>query len=664
MPSRFLYGVTYYPEHWPRSFWARDLDRMARAGMNVVRMGEGAWSYWEPREGEFQFELFDEVIDLCAKRDIRVILGTPTYCAPAWVSQQYPEVLRWNYDRIPMAHGSRRNLNYTSSKYFELSDKLCTALASHYAKHKSVISWQLDNEFNCHMDVSYAPSDTIAFRAWLRAKYRTLDALNDAWGTKFWSQTYTDWDQLDLPHPTATYHNPTQLLDESRFVSDCAVRLAERQAKILRKHNPRWQITHNGLFPNMNGPDLARPLDFFSHDHYPLFWADWPGPAAKLVEARSLTFPYAIMEQQAGPGGQMSYLHRTALPGEMALWATQSVAHGADQLLFFTWRTCPFGSEQHWHGLIDQDDRDGRRLREATELGAQFDRLPEDFLDAAPTKDVAVLRDFDNDVNEQRVNTYTGAGRWGAQRWVETLSRSHVPVDVVWANSSLAGYRTVIAGHLKIVDDSLAKKLIAFARSGGTLVLGAQSGLMDRNAHIRQTPAPGPFAAALGATVDEWTTIADKSSKPFWFERGGEVQAIAFAESLRPTAKDVQVLARWQGDPLFGNAPAIVSRKVGKGRIVYVGAYLTRESTDAVRESLDLGTPVVQASDRVESVLRRGKRADYLVLLNHANDPHDVLGLPAKSRVLAGSLAKRDGTTATLAPFGTAVLALPRGRRR
>jgi beta-galactosidase len=660
--SRFLYGVTYYPEHWPRSMWARDLDRIVQAGMNVVRMGEGAWSYWEPREGEYQFDLFDEVIDLCAERRIRVILGTPTYCAPAWVSHRYPEVLRWNYNRVPMAHGSRRNFNYTSPKYMELSDRITTALAKQYAEHKAVVGWQVDNEFNCHMDASYAPTDTLAFRAWLRAKYKSINALNDAWGTKFWSQTYDDWAQLDLPHPTATYHNPTHLLDESRFISDCVVRFGARQAKILRTHNARWQITHNGLFPNIDGPALAKTLDYFSHDHYPLFWKDWRGPAAKLVETRSLSCPFAIMEQQAGPGGQMQYLHRTPLSGEMALWAMQCVAHGADKLLFFTWRTCPFGSEQHWHGLIDQDNRDTRRLREATRLGGEFAKLPDDFLDATSARDVAVLRDFDNDVNETRINSYTGAGRWGSHRWVEGLSRAHVSVDIVWPDSGLSGYQTLVAPHPKVIDDALAKRLLSFARAGGTLVLGAQSGLMDRNAHIRQTPAPGPFAKDLGATVDEWTTIADGERRPFWFDAGPESHAIAFAESLRVTARDTQVLACWQGDPLFGSAPAIVSRKLGKGTVVYIGAYLDAAAIEQLRELLLIGMPVVQASERVESVLRQGKRMDYLALLNHANEPQQVLGLPGSARLIAGSFLNRDGATATLAPFATVVLGMKRPR--
>src|SRR5450432_2859923 len=155
MFDRFYLGVCYYPEHWPANRHESDFRRMKEAGIDLVRMGEGAWNYWEPREGKFQFDLFDRAIELCAKFKIDVILGTPTYCGPAWIATQYPETLRWDFQRRPMAHGSRRNFNYTSPKYLELSDRICTALAEHYRDERQVIAWQLDNEFNCHMDVSY-----------------------------------------------------------------------------------------------------------------------------------------------------------------------------------------------------------------------------------------------------------------------------------------------------------------------------------------------------------------------------------------------------------------------------------------------------------------------------------------------------------------------------
>ena len=655
MGNRFRVGVTYYPEHWPAENWPRDLDRIKAAGMNVVRLGEGAWWYWEPSEGRYQFDLFDRVIDLCRERDVAVIMGTPTYCGPAWIATKYPDVLRWNIDRVPMAHGSRRNFNYTSAKYLELSDGICRALAKHYAGEPQIVAWQLDNEFNCHMDVSYAPSDTAAFRTWLAEKYGSLAAFNDAWGTRFWSQIYSDWDQVDLPAPTPTYHNPTQLLDESRFISDCVVRFARRQAEILRTHNASWKITHNGLFENVNGPDLAKELDFFSHDHYPLFWSDWSEFSQKLIQSRSLTFPFAIMEQQAGPGGQMSYLHRTPEPGELRLWTYQSVAHGADQLLYFTWRTCPFGSEQHWHGLIDADGKDTRRLAEATTTASELMSLPDAFLDAVPAKAVGILRDYDVDVSERRINTYTHDGRWGASRWTAAFAKRHVPVDHVWPGDDFEGYKVIVAAHQKIVDDALVAKLTAFVERGGTLVIGAEAGTHDRNLHVRQTASP--LTTLAGVEVEDWTTLAKGERRTLSFD-GATVEAIAFAERLRPTT--ATPWGRWLDDGLLGGGVAATRRSLGAGAAVYVGAYLDQTGTDALAAwiAVDVHDPLVEASESVECVVRAKGGVRYLSLLNHSAIEQVVSDLPAAAATLCGP-APSNGTL-TLPPYGVAIVASTR----
>jgi beta-galactosidase len=656
MFKKFQLGVCYYPEHWPASGHASDFRRMKENGIDVVRMGEGAWSYFEPEEGRFQFDLFDRAIELCRRNGIKVIFGTPTYCGPAWIAAKYPEVLRWNFQRIPMAHGSRRNFNYTSPKYIELSNRICTALAEHYAGEKQIIAWQLDNEFNCHMDVSYSPSDTIAFRVWLRAKYQTLEKLNRAWGTAFWSQTYSGWEQIDLPHPTSAPPNPTQILDESRFISDAVVAFAGRQARILRKHNEDWLITHNGLFGNVDGLELVKRLDFFSHDQYPLFMDSWPGRAEGLVQARSLSFPYAILEQQSGPGGQMGYLQRTPRAGEIRLWAWQSVAHGAKLLSFFLWRTCPFGAEQHWHGLIDQDNKSGRRLAEAKEFGREARGLPGEFFDAPPAKIAAVLRDFDNEINERRISTYTKTGAGEPVRWIGALSTAHVPVDYVWPDSSFAGYRLLILPHQKMVSQSLVEKLEKYVRAGGTLVLGAQSGLKDLNCHIVKKTPPGLLSKLAGVEIEDWTTLPANETRAARLLTGQDIAMEVFVERIHPTAADI--LARWSGgDSLLGDSAAITVNRLGKGAVYYFGGYCSAAAIEGLVEYLRgelMISPSVSAPAEVEAVIRSGRRKTYIVLLNHSQRVQRVAGLVGME-LLSGK--KCDGEI-VLEPFGVGIVAI------
>ncbi|HEV7302273.1 MAG TPA: beta-galactosidase [Tepidisphaeraceae bacterium] len=645
MLDRFHYGVCYYPEHWDASRHASDIARIAAAGFNVVRLGEGAWSYWEPQEGRYQFEMFDRVIDLCRKHKVKVIMGTPTYAGPAWVAKNYPEVLRWNFNRQPMAHGSRRNYNYTSQKYLDLSDRLVTALAEHYEGDDQILAWQLDNEFNCHMDVSYAPSDTLAFRAWCKGKYKTLEKLNDAWGTRFWSQTYDAWDQIDLPHPTATYQNPHAQLDEVRFISDTVVAFAKRQADILRAHDRKWKITHNGLFKNIDGPKLAAELDFFSHDQYPHFNndGDWWSYAFPLQQARSLSFPYAVLEQQSGPGGQMHYLLRTPRPGQMRLYAWQSVVHGANGVLYFRWRTCPYGSEQHWHGILDQDDRDNRRLSEAVQAGKEFLALPKEFLAAKPVKAIAVLRDFDNETNEGRINTYVKEGAWESARWLHEAGRRHLSVDQVWPATDWAGYRLLVAPHMKIVTKAIAKKMTDYVTAGGTLVLGAQSGLHDDRLHIVEMPLPGLLRKLAGVEVEDWTTLSDNETRDARLASGATLPFNAFVERLRPLA--ATPLAWWTGsDALLGESPAVTVNRVGKGRVYYVGGYATPAAVAALLTHLTAELslePMAQASQSVEMIARSNGKRRYLALLNHAAGGQRVHGLLGAKIISGnGTLAK------------------------
>lgn len=653
----FYYGCAYYPEAWPESRWADDLARMAEAGFNVVRLGEGAWSYWEPTEGVYQFELFDRVIDLCRNNGIKVIMGTPTYAAPAWVSTTYPDVLRADFNRIPMKHGGRRNLNYTSPKYLELSDKICTALAGHYKSEKLILGWQLDNEFNCHMDVSYAASDTVAFRAWLKQKYKSLEKLNAAWGTSFWSQTYTDWEQLDLPHPTVAYMNPHQLLDETRFISDCVVRFAARQAAILRAHQPRWKITHNGLFSNIDPPKLRATLDFWSHDQYPLFWADgdWPGYGSKLVEARSMSEPFAIMEQQSGPGGQMSYLHRTPRPGEMRQWAWQSIAHGAGTFLYFRWRTCPYGAEQHWHGLLDPDNRDNRRLCEAKAIGQEIRRLPKAFFDAKVTRAVGVLRDYDCEANDRRINTYNKEGHWEAHRFASAFMRQHVPTDFLWNTADLTGYRLIVAPHLAIVPKQTLKHLTAFVKAGGTLVLGAQTGTMTADLHLIEDDAPAILKSLAGVEVEEWTTLPTGEPRSATFADGTSIALNTVVERLR--LRGATALAHWSGDDtLLEKSPAISLRKLGKGQVIHVGGYALADATKdlAIRliEWAKLES-IAKASDKVELLERTTGGKRFITALNYSTSEEAVRGLPRGENLLSGEAVENE---LTLPPYGVAII--------
>ncbi|MBD5458333.1 MAG: cellulase family glycosylhydrolase, partial [Lachnospiraceae bacterium] len=243
-------GTCYYPEHWSENLWASDLERMKDTGIRVIRIAEFAWSKIEPRENEYDFSFFDRFLKLCLEKEMKVIFSTPTATPPAWLTEAHEEVLNARIDGVLYRHGSRKHYNYNSPVYQEYCRKIVTQSAMHYGPHPAVIGWQIDNELNCELRDFYSEADDAAFRVFLREKYETLGALNAAWGTVFWNQTYTDWKEVHLPRPVpADGVNPHLKLDYYRFLAESTFRFCKMQADILRSYcKPGDFITTNGMF--------------------------------------------------------------------------------------------------------------------------------------------------------------------------------------------------------------------------------------------------------------------------------------------------------------------------------------------------------------------------------------------------------------------------------
>jgi beta-galactosidase len=399
------------------------------------------------------------------------------------------------------------------------------------------------------------------------------------------------------------------------------VRFAARQAAILREANPRWEITHNALFSNVNGPDLVRQLDFFSHDHYPLFHnGDWVAAAVGLIQARSLSSPFCIMEHQSGPGGQMEYLHRTLEPGELKRLAFQSVAHGTRALLYFNWRTCPFGSEQHWYGLQDQDGRPTRRLREAEELGREIRSAAHVFEGQVPVKVAAVVKDFDSDNNDYRVDKYLQPRGQGGQ-FAAWLTRRHIPVDQVWSNGSndWSDYRLLIVPNIQMVTPPLLARLEKYVAGGGTLVITARSGIKDGNGHMLTRPYPGSLAELAGVRVAEWTTL----TQPVGIDLDGmAAKFTGYAETLE--AVDSKVLARHDGSySLLATAPAVTVREAGKARVIYVGGLIEERSTGVLLDAV-LRIAGVEPTLAVPEDVELVEYEKHLVMINHTRSDQAI----------------------------------------
>jgi beta-galactosidase len=682
----FLLGVCYYPEHWERSMWDEDFRRMKEMGFNVVRMAETAWNILEPEEGVYAFELFDEAISLCEKHGLKVMMCTPTYAPPAWLTSKYPEVLRRTFNGIVMEHGSRRHYNYTSEIYHTLTRKIVKALAEHYKGFSSVIGWQIDNEFNCHMDVSFADSDHAAFRQWCKAKYETLEALNQAWGLAFWAQTYTEWEQVFLPRPTPTFHNPGYLLDFYRFTSDITVAYGKMQYDILKEHAPHQFITHNGLFQNIDNYALTQQaVDFISYDSYPGFQLnrqDLPAHfrdrmhGRNLSRVRGLSSKFMILEQQAGPGGQSGnalnqygfgdYLQPTPKPGQMRLWAWQSIAHGADGLLFFRWRTCTVGAESLWHGLNHYGNQPHRRLDEARRLADEIAVAGKLMLQSSFAPTAAILYDYDNDSNS-KVEGYIGSEEWKSEEGIyQSLTERHLLTDMLSMPRTrkaeeLYSYKVLFYPNAQLLELEDVERLTRYVAQGGILVLGPRSGYKDRSNRCYMLPFPGVVKDLCGIEVIDFTMVKRQEDAYMQFADSEEiVKAPVFNEILKVHSPNAEVIARYTTD-YYKDSPAVVRHKVGKGEVIYCGMFFTKENTDQLLDILQLTDPLaawVDAPAEVEVVTRSHPDGELAILLNYTSGPQKItFKEPVRDAMNAGPLA---GET-ELEPYG--VLVVQRGKQ-
>ncbi|HEY8283698.1 MAG TPA: beta-galactosidase, partial [Chloroflexota bacterium] len=530
--DRLTLGACYYPEHWDESLWADDFRRMRELGLSIIRVGEFAWSIFEPIEGEFTFALFDRVLDLAREHALQVILGTPTATPPAWLTHKYPEVLNVSREGVRYQHGQRRHYNYNAPIYRELSGRIVNALAEHYKDHPVIVGWQIDNEINCEVNVFYSDADHAAFRAWLRRRYGGLEQLNQAWGAVFWNQTYTEWEQVHLTRPTVSDSpNPHQALDEKRFFSDSAISFVTLQAEIIRRIAPRHWITTNGLFGHLDSHRMTEEaLDFLSYDSYPNFATIWPdeGPEPlldrkwswNLSVVRDVSPRFCVMEQQSGPNGWVNRMAAPApQPGQMRLWTYQSVAHGADAVLYFRWRTATVGTEIYWHGINDYHNQPNRRVAEVRRIGSEFAAIGKIVAGSEFQAEVAILKDYDNLWDGELDIWHGPLERRSTAAWYKALQYRHIPCNVLYVRESTTGddlrhYKALIYAHPAIMDQRLAVLLTDYVQQGGTLILGCRSGYKDRQGHCPMQPLPGPLADLCGVRVEDFTLIGPHQEAP------------------------------------------------------------------------------------------------------------------------------------------------------
>ena len=661
MQNALYIGVDYYPEHWDEGRWPRDAELMAEFGVDFVRMGEFSWQRMEPAAGQFDFDWLDRAIALLAEKGIRTILGTPSAAAPNWIIQETPEILPVDSEGRRTAFGGRHHNCQSNRRYRAHIDRFVRAMATHFALNPNVVGWQIDNELgNSHQDLCHCESCREHFQAWLERKYGQIEALNRAWGTSFWSQGYDAFDCIDTPKHTVAGKNPSQVLDWKRFCSDLIVDFQQQQVDILRELCPQHFITHNfmGFAEKVNYYDLAGPLDFISHDQYPGgFFRQEPYEDADVLAAhldlmRSVKDkPFWIMEQQSGATGWQT-LGRSPLPGQLELWSAQAIARGADAVCFFRWRTCSFGTEEYWHGILPHHGEPGRSYSELQRFATQIKPVLDVLHDSRQESEVAIVYSYDQAyaLGTQPQNE--------SLRYVDALLDFYRPlferhVDVDFVSDQLedySAYKVVIAPLVYLTCERFVEAIERFVEDGGTLLLTYRAGVMDWNNVVRiDGPLPGAFRELAGIHVPEYDNLRSDLAEICWDDETlsgrlwGDVIELDTARALAQFSNQY-----------YAGQPAITENDYGSGRVLYCGTQPQRELADRlVRELLDRAgvgyadeaSPTLEITERVKD----GRR--YRFLLNHDRSAQDISAW-ASGTHLGGS------SETMLPPFAWAVYAL------
>ena len=634
--KKLHFGAAYYPEHWEEPRWLEDIRLMKEAGVTVVSMGEFAWSTFEPNEGEFHFDWMDLAIDLLARNGIVTVMGTPTAAPPAWLTRKHPDTLAVDERGRKYEHGQRCHYCVNSPEYHRRSSIIVEKMAEHFGKNPHVIGWQFDNEYNT---VCYCDTCLAAFQKYLKGKFTSIDSLNEHWTTRYWSQSYTAWEEIPIPK---SGHNPGLMLAFQQFITASYRNFQKLQLDILRKHLPThvW-TTHNfmGWFPGFDHYEMNTDLDLASLD-----WYVGTGHPDHTVtgSTHDLTHGFKrqtfwVMETQPG-NVNWHAVNNQVNKGEARAMAWHAVGHGADALLYWQWRSAYNGQEQYHGSLVDQSGQPRPFYEDAAQVGREFAKVSELLAGSEVKAKVAILNDYNSrwSINWQKQHKDFDYVEH-LQNYYKPFAEKNIPVDIISADAPLDGYRLVIAPALIILTPERIQRLTEFVERGSNLVLTLRTGMKDEFNSLLPQRQPGDLSALTNVEVEEYYPLDVPVPVVGKSVNGTSKQ---WAERLRilDTTQFTQVVARygkqngWLDDQI---AITVNAKKNATAFVYYVGAYLDEKSQRAFTDTVLTASDIRSQMDapRGVEICQRVKPdgTRIYIVINHRNEPQKIT-LPWKAR--------------------------------
>lgn len=606
-------GTCYYPEHWPQRQWQDDAKRMADLGLSIVRIGEFAWSRFEPVPDQFDFDWMDQAVETLGAQGLQVVMCTPTATPPRWMVDKHPDMLAVDANGRVRKFGSRRHYCFSHAAYRQESVRIATIMAERYSKFEAVIAWQIDNEYSCHDTVvSYSEAARVAFQVWLQEKYGDVQTMNESWGNVFWSMEYSVFEQIELPNLTVTEPNPSHCLDFQRFSSDQVAVYNKAQVEAIRLYTDA-PLIHNymGRVVDFDHFKVGEDLDIASWDSYPLGFlvdrteatSEWKQRFERQGDPDLQAFHHDIyravgkgrwwvMEQQPGPVNWAPN-NPAPLDGMVRLWTWEAIAHQAEAVCYFRWRQAPFAQEQMHAGLLRPDSQPADVYNEVEATANEI----ADLGDIVPTK-AKVAMFFD----------YESCWAWSTQpqgedfdqfvlcfEFYRALRRNGLSVDILPPTSvDLSDYELVLAPGLLVWPVGLFDAIEDF---NGLALLGPRAGSKTENLAI---PIPLPPAIPdFDCAISYVETFPSGSERPLF--KAGNVRT--WLETVS-TTEDVLEKTR-DGKPLL----------ISKGKIRYLTGWPDTEAMTRIVAELanSIGLSTVELPEGV----RCRKTASHEFIFNY-----------------------------------------------
>lgn len=644
------FGVDYYPEHWvppyagtpenPEACWEEDVQLMAAAGVNVVRMGEFTWGICEPEEGRYDFEWLRRVMDLMGNAGIQVVLGTPTAAPPIWLARKHPEILPINEDGLTLHEGARRAICLNSNVYWDYSKRIVTAMANALGNHPQLIAWQIDNGLGEHgTEQSFNGETRRDWHSWLQAKYETIQRFNDLCGMRHWGQLVGDWNEIPMPMRAPTLHNPALVMDWRRFCSDTILAFVKMQMDILHEITPNCPVTTNlrALQRRFDHFDVADAVDFVSVDSNATNKAKSAEMACELDMLRSLKknnirtpdgdAGFWVIEQKAG---QVNWQDVNSLlrPQVVKLFTYQAISRGASGVLYFRWRQSRIGSEKFYGAVLPHSGRkDSRTYQDIKHLGEELKLLAPALKGTKVVADACILYSHDNEWAMQlpmQPNKFFSL-RDHIQLFYNGLHHRNVSINFARPTEDLSKYKLVIAPSLHLMAGGEADLLKLYVQNGGTLVATCNTGLVDEHHMAPDGGFPHDLTDLFGMEVVEFDPLPPGEENHLTFKGAFPTShmhpAKLWCDIIEP--KGCQPLAMFAKDFYAGRA-AMTMNTFGLGKAIYLGTTSHQPFYDDLvvwlRQLCNL-SPLLKVPDTVEVSMRQKDGARVYFLLNHQNSP-------------------------------------------